>query len=88
VTTTREILAERQLRHGDFRLQACIVQALKTVIQDHNYRLNDPQRESLDMIMGKVSRILAGDPNFHDHWDDIAGYAVLVADMVRPHADS
>jgi hypothetical protein len=35
------------------------------------------------MILNKVSRILAGDPGHVDHWDDIAGYATLVADILR-----
>ena len=30
-----------------------------------------------------LGRILAGDPNFHDHWLDISGYAKLVADRLE-----
>jgi hypothetical protein len=37
------------------------------------------QRESLDMIQHKISRILNGDPNIVDSWADIAGYAHIVA---------
>ena len=29
------------------------------------------------MILHKIGRILAGDPNHKDHWVDIAGYANL-----------
>ena len=29
------------------------------------------------MIALKLSRILSGQSNFKDHWDDIAGYAKL-----------
>jgi hypothetical protein len=36
------------------------------------------QREALEMIAHKISRILAGDPHFADHWTDISGYARLV----------
>lgn len=35
------------------------------------------QREALDLIATKISRILTGDPFAPDHWDDIAGYAHL-----------
>ena len=35
-------------------------------------KLNDAQTEALDMIFHKIGRILAGDPNFRDHWQDIA----------------
>jgi len=32
---------------------------------------------ALEMISLKLARIICGDPNFADHWDDIAGYAEL-----------
>jgi hypothetical protein len=32
----------------------------------------------LEMIAHKIARILSGDPNHRDHWEDIAGYAELV----------
>ena len=34
------------------------------------------------MIAHKIGRILAGNPDFKDHWDDIAGYAVLISQRV------
>jgi hypothetical protein len=40
----------------------------------------DAQIEALDMIALKLSRILSGQANFKDHWDDIAGYAKLGAE--------
>jgi hypothetical protein len=41
--------------------------------------LSPMQREALDMTAHKIGRILAGDPDHKDHWDDIAGYTTLVA---------
>jgi len=41
--------------------------------------LNAMQRESLDMIAHKIGRILAGNPNFKDHWVDGSGYFELIA---------
>ena len=32
------------------------------------------------MIALKLSRILSGQSNFKDHWDDIAGYAKLASE--------
>jgi hypothetical protein len=29
------------------------------------------------MIAVKLARILCGDPDFHDHWQDVIGYAKL-----------
>jgi hypothetical protein len=37
------------------------------------------QREALDYIAGKLSRILSGQPGHADHFRDIAGYAELAA---------
>ena len=41
------------------------------------------QQECIDMILHKIARIGTGDPNKVDHWDDIAGYATLVARYLR-----
>jgi hypothetical protein len=54
---------------------------LKEIAQNYNkhHPVTMQQREAIDMIMVKLSRILCGDPNHKDHWDDIAGYAMLVS---------
>lgn len=79
---TSELLNERGKTHGDYSVHAEITQVLKDVMFDHAgwAELNHCQRETLHMIAHKIGRILAGNPNFKDHWDDIAGYAKLVAD--------
>ena len=89
--STVQLLNERGKTHGDFTLHAAVTQAIKnlynapfqvgTDCHSTNWnRLNTVQREALEMIAHKIGRILAGNPNFKDHWDDIAGYAKLVAD--------
>jgi hypothetical protein len=51
----------------------------------HGYvRLSAMQREALDMIAHKIARILNGNPDVHDHWHDIVGYASLVAENLEP----
>lgn len=76
-----KILAVRPSTHGDFSDNSAISRVLKDTMSCYAgwRRLTNVQREALDMIAHKISRILAGDPNFKDHWDDIAGYATLVA---------
>ena len=44
--------------------------------------LSEVQKEALEMIQHKIGRILAGNPDHKDHWDDIAGYAKLVSDRL------
>jgi|WetSurMetagenome_2_1015567.scaffolds.fasta_scaffold1608322_1 hypothetical protein len=76
-----DILNERGKTHGDYTLHAEITQKLKEVMVGF-YRPEHTRamRESMEMQAHKLGRILAGDPDFRDHWDDIAGYAKLVAD--------
>jgi len=78
----KDLLIERGKTHGDYADHAAITQRIKRAFADdhHISKLNDMQVESLEMIAHKIGRILAGNPNFRDHWDDIAGYAKLAAD--------
>ena len=74
-----EPIHDRKSTHGPWRLQFEAAQALKNVMREHaSNQVNDAQMEALEMICLKMSRILTGDPNFADHWEDIAGYALRV----------
>ena len=81
---TNELLQERGKTHGKYSEHAGITQATKDLWRNHPgwQRLTPSMRESLEMNAHKVGRILAGDPNFADHWDDIAGYSKLVAKQI------
>ena len=85
MTDINETLNERAKTHGFFESHAFIAQNIKTQIQrSHGYSsLDHVQREALDMIAHKIARILNGNPNVHDHWHDIAGYATLVANDLK-----
>lgn len=78
-------LAERGSRYGAFDEHARITQAIKAAMADSpNWAtLAADQREALEMIAHKAGRILNGDPNYHDSWHDIVGYAKLVADRLE-----
>lgn len=78
------LLAERGERYGSFDEHANITQSLKRIMQStKNWdELSDSQREALDMVAHKIGRILNGDPNYKDSWDDIMGYVKLVADTL------
>ena len=78
-TNVNETLAERGNQHGKFSENAKFSQRVKKLMRANPAwsRLNLQQREALEMIAHKISRILAGDPNHTDHWHDIAGYATL-----------
>lgn len=77
-------LADRGKRYGDFIGHSHITQRIKAAMHSTGNwdRLQDDQREALDMIAHKIGRILNGDPNYHDSWHDIVGYTKLVADRL------
>ena len=77
-----QMLKERGSLYGDFAEHARITQNIKRAMADSpNWgNLTDAQRESLEMQAHKIGRILNGDPNYRDSWDDIIGYTKLVAD--------
>lgn len=85
-----KMLDEREKTHGSFEDHARITQRLKQVIEEElllrhergQPPLNYKQREALDMIAHKEGRIIAGNPDFADHWDDIAGYSVIAKESV------
>lgn len=88
--TINSILNARGKTHGDFTDHARITQRLKEIISDElieRRQRGQPELaniavEALDMITHKIGRIIAGRWDFDDHWQDIAGYAKLVADRV------
>ncbi len=78
-------LDERGKRYGSFTGHADITQNLKhdMMASPKWGSLANDQKEALEMIAHKIGRILNGDPNYHDSWHDIVGYAMLVADRLE-----
>ena len=74
-----DVLKEREKTHGAFKNHAYASQLLKSVMREtpNWIKLNDEDKEALEMIAHKIARILCGDPNHADHWVDISGYATL-----------
>jgi hypothetical protein len=83
------IITERGASYGDFTVQGVIAQDLKSYLRAlPNWERMEPhQRESMEMILHKISRIMNGDPNHLDSWVDIAGYAQIVADRIGRRGD-
>lgn len=78
--TVEKMLAGREERYGSFQEHATIAQELKQAMQTSRKwdALSDDKKEALEMIQHKVARILNGNPDYNDNWQDIAGYAILV----------
>ena len=80
--TIEKIIYDRAKTHGDFKKVALMSQQLKSVLaQGDNWtKLTDQQREAIEMICPKLSRIMFGNNHSSQHWEDISGYALLAAD--------
>ena len=86
-STRDPLLAERQKTHGDFSKNAEISRKLKDIFyfyhDNSEEKLGVIHREALDMIALKLSRVLSGQADFRDHWDDISGYAKLASEACK-----
>lgn len=80
-----QILTTRPSTHGEFSRNSATAQDIKAAIRrGQNFATLQPfQAEALDLIASKIGRILDGDPDYQDHWDDIEGYAKLASDRTR-----
>tara|TARA_R110000868_G_scaffold24172_4_gene95871 strand:- start:464 stop:733 length:270 start_codon:yes stop_codon:yes gene_type:complete len=87
LTDIDSTLVQRGKTHGVFSRQAAVADTLRhTMACAHNWHgLSPEQREALTLIATKISRILNGNPQVKDHWDDIAGYATLAARSIDNH---
>lgn len=83
--TTGKLITERASRYGDFTDGAAIMQALKLAMHAAPSwpTLAPWMRESLEMIVHKIGRVLNGNSRYLDSWDDIIGYARLVVEQLE-----
>lgn len=74
-----QFFSERKSTHGDFGDVSQISDDLRRIAEiSPNWKKLSPRlRTIIIYILGKIARILCGDPNFDDHWIDIIGYANL-----------
>ena len=81
-THTPELLAQRQTTHGEFSQNAIYAQELRTLCRSSPRwpQIPPAQREAMDMIATKFSRILSGQADCAEHWEDVEGYARLARD--------
>ena len=82
---TSDTLTERGKRYGNYMEQTTISNNIKEAMQANPtyWQMETDQKDALEMIAVKMSRIVNGDPNYADNWADIAGYATLVKDRLE-----
>lgn len=77
-----KVRVQRGTVHGDFTASSGLATSLQSELrQSPNWHgMCQHQQRALNMICEKITRICYGDPNYADHWIDIAGYATLGKD--------
>jgi len=85
----QQVLNERGSRYGNFDTNAEIAQRLKDAMKDSpSWDVLKPyQKEALEMIQHKISRMLNGDVTYDDNVVDIIGYAELMLEQMRADAE-
>lgn len=80
-----ETLQKRGKTHGKFEDNAWLAQKFKELFRGSSnwHDLSSVQRESLDLLALKLSRILSGDPNYSDNWHDAQGYLKLAEESLK-----
>ena len=76
----RDLLVQRGNTHGKWAQQSEGAQRIKAAFEGcPNWAgLKPGQKEALQSIATKISRILHGNPDERDHWADLSGYAELI----------
>ena len=88
MTQVQAIIKQRGDAYGDYATQAEIARTFKREIEKRTDKMTPTQREALDMIAVKISRLVNGDPSHRDSWVDIVGYAILaISELDRANAD-
>lgn len=79
MTDIKDTLVERATTHGDFDEVAFIAQHIKLILRNGQSwdKMNNQQKEALEMIASKLARVVSGNPNEPDHMHDAAGYSKL-----------
>ena len=80
---TKALLTDRNSTHGSFEDNARISQGLKEWMRGSSgwSKLTDVEREAMDMIALKFSRVLSGKSLEKQHWEDIVGYGQLALNL-------
>lgn len=82
--SVRDLLIKRDATHGSWFRQSTDAQKIKAVLRECGAwdALHPSCKEALESIATKQSRLLNGNPWDRDHWLDIAGYAMLIVDLI------
>lgn len=80
-----QTLKSRGNTYGDFSDNASVAQMVKDALKTGKgwETLRPVHKEALDQMASKMSRIVTGDPEYQDNWDDIGGFAKITSDRCQ-----
>ena len=81
IDKTLEERGKRYNLNGSYEEHASLTQDMKERCRQHKgwNTLTGAMKESVDMILHKIARIINGDPTYKDNWVDIEGYSKLIS---------
>jgi hypothetical protein len=78
------LIDEREKTRGSFTALADLkAQWISAIMRKHTRALKPTEREALEQILTKLTRVLMGKEFDLDSWQDIAGYATLVVNHFK-----
>jgi hypothetical protein len=80
-----KILEERESNYGSFKTQSLLAQSLKEAVKSHPNWDSLPSyvKESFEMILHKMARVVNGKVSYEDSYVDIIGYTQLILDELK-----
>jgi hypothetical protein len=82
--STQDILNDREKSYGNYAENCQLTQDLKDCIRGHPrwVTMSADKKQSCEMIVYKMARIISGNHAHKDSWDDIAGFALLISNDI------
>jgi len=82
-----DTLDNREKTYGSYHENCKLTQDMKDIVRSHrDWKSMSPEaKQSVEMILYKIARIITGDHGHKDSWHDIGGFALLIEqDLPEP----
>ena len=78
--SVHDTLDQREKSYGSYPENCKLTQDMKYIMRSHHgWSSMSPQaKQSMEMIVYKMARLITGDHDHKDSWHDIGGFALLI----------
>ena len=75
-----DTLDSREKTYGSYPENCKLTQDVKDILRSHHGwgSMSPEAKQSVEMIVYKIARIITGDHGHKDSWHDIGGFALLI----------